>query len=120
MADSFIRSGQHRTALVVGAETFSRILDFNDRTTCVLFGDGAGAVVLSASEEPGILVSALHADGYSEHPVRAGQRQSRRDRRQRVPAHGRAGGVQARGQRARQGRGEALAKANLAPSRSTG
>ncbi|AOJ68180.1 MULTISPECIES: beta-ketoacyl-ACP synthase III [Burkholderia] len=62
-ADSFIRTGQHRTALVVGAETFSRILDFKDRTTCVLFGDGAGAVVLSASEEPGILGSALHADG---------------------------------------------------------
>lgn len=62
-ADSFIRSGQHRTALVVGAETFSRILDFSDRTTCVLFGDGAGAVVLSASDEPGVLGSALHADG---------------------------------------------------------
>ena len=62
-ADSFIRSGQHRTALVVGAETFSRILDFKDRTTCVLFGDGAGAVILSASEEPGVLGSALHADG---------------------------------------------------------
>ncbi|CAB3749123.1 beta-ketoacyl-ACP synthase III [Paraburkholderia solisilvae] len=62
-ADSFIRSGQHRTALVVGAETFSRILDFNDRTTCVLFGDGAGAVVLQASDEPGVLASALHADG---------------------------------------------------------
>jgi 3-oxoacyl-[acyl-carrier-protein] synthase-3 len=62
-ADSFIRSGAHRTALVVGAETFSRILDFNDRTTCVLFGDGAGAVILQASEEPGVLASALHADG---------------------------------------------------------
>ncbi|PLZ02490.1 3-oxoacyl-ACP synthase [Burkholderia sp. WAC0059] len=62
-ADSFIRSGQHRTALVVGAETFSRLLDFNDRTTCVLFGDGAGAVVLSASDRPGVLASALHADG---------------------------------------------------------
>ncbi|MFC0398639.1 beta-ketoacyl-ACP synthase III [Paraburkholderia rhizosphaerae] len=62
-ADSFIRSGMHRTALVVGAETFSRILDFNDRTTCVLFGDGAGAVVLQASDEPGVLASALHADG---------------------------------------------------------
>ena len=62
-ADSFIRSGQHRTALVIGAETFSRILDFNDRTTCVLFGDGAGAVILSASDEPGVLSSALHADG---------------------------------------------------------
>ncbi len=62
-ADNFIRSGAHRTALVIGAETFSRILDFNDRTTCVLFGDGAGAVLLSASEEPGVLATALHADG---------------------------------------------------------
>jgi 3-oxoacyl-[acyl-carrier-protein] synthase III len=62
-ADSFIRSGLNRTALVVGSETFSRILDFNDRTTCVLFGDGAGAVILQASEEPGVLSSALHADG---------------------------------------------------------
>ncbi len=66
-ADSFIRSGQHRNALVVGAETFSRILDFKDRTTCVLFGDGAGAGVLSASDEPGILGSALHADGSYSH-----------------------------------------------------
>ncbi|KAF1056146.1 MAG: 3-oxoacyl-[acyl-carrier-protein] synthase 3 [Burkholderia gladioli] len=65
--DSFIRSGQHRNALVIGAETFSRILDFKDRTTCVLFGDGAGAVVLSASEDPGILGSALHADGSYSH-----------------------------------------------------
>ncbi len=66
-ADSFIRSGMHRTALVVGAETFSRILDFKDRTTCVLFGDGAGAVVLQASDQPGVLSSALHADGsYSD------------------------------------------------------
>jgi 3-oxoacyl-[acyl-carrier-protein] synthase III len=62
-ADAFIRSGQARNALVVGAEAFSRILDFNDRTTCVLFGDGAGAVVLGASDEPGILANALHADG---------------------------------------------------------
>jgi 3-oxoacyl-[acyl-carrier-protein] synthase-3 len=61
--DALIRSGQHRTALIVGAETFSRILDFNDRTTCVLFGDGAGAVILQASDEPGVLASALHADG---------------------------------------------------------
>ncbi|WP_277184110.1 beta-ketoacyl-ACP synthase III [Caballeronia sp. BR00000012568055] len=62
-ADALIRSGMNRTALVVGAETFSRILDFKDRTTCVLFGDGAGAVVLQASDEPGVLASALHADG---------------------------------------------------------
>jgi len=66
-ADSFIRSGMNRTALVVGAETFSRIRDFKDRTTCVLFGDGAGAVILQASDEPGVLSSALHADGsYSD------------------------------------------------------
>ncbi len=67
VADSLIRSGQHRTALVVGAETFSRILDFNDRTTCVLFGDGAGAIVLQACAEPGVLSSALHADGSYAH-----------------------------------------------------
>jgi 3-oxoacyl-[acyl-carrier-protein] synthase-3 len=62
-ADMYIRCGQARTALVVGAEVFSRLLDWNDRTTCVLFGDGAGAVVLGASEAPGILASRLHADG---------------------------------------------------------
>jgi 3-oxoacyl-[acyl-carrier-protein] synthase-3 len=62
-ADSFIRSGVNKKALVVGAEVFSRILDWNDRGTCVLFGDGAGAVVLVASEEPGIHASRLHADG---------------------------------------------------------
>ncbi|MCX5543704.1 MULTISPECIES: beta-ketoacyl-ACP synthase III [Paraburkholderia] len=67
VADSLIRSGQHRTALVVGAETFSRILDFSDRTTCVLFGDGAGAIVMQASSEPGVLSSALHADGSYAH-----------------------------------------------------
>ena len=63
VADSMIRSGAASRALVVGAEVFSRILDFNDRTTCVLFGDGAGAVVLEASEEPGILACDLHSDG---------------------------------------------------------
>lgn len=63
VADAMIQSGAASRALVVGAEVFSRILDFNDRTTCVLFGDGAGAVVLEASEEPGILASDLHADG---------------------------------------------------------
>jgi 3-oxoacyl-[acyl-carrier-protein] synthase-3 len=62
-ADLYIRCGQARTALVVGAEVVSRILDWNDRTTCVLFGDGAGAVVLQASETPGIVASKLHADG---------------------------------------------------------
>ncbi len=63
VADAMIRAGTARCALVVGAEVFSRILDFNDRTTCVLFGDGAGAVVLEASDEPGILATDLHADG---------------------------------------------------------
>lgn len=63
IADKFIRSGSHRRALIVGAETLSRIVDWTDRTTCVLFGDGAGAVVLEASEEPGILSTHLHADG---------------------------------------------------------
>jgi 3-oxoacyl-[acyl-carrier-protein] synthase-3 len=62
-ADSFIRAGRARHALVIGAEVFSRILDWNDRSTCVLFGDGAGAVVLSASGEPGVLAAQLHADG---------------------------------------------------------
>jgi 3-oxoacyl-[acyl-carrier-protein] synthase-3 len=63
VADAMIRTGTARCALVIGAEVFSRILDFKDRTTCVLFGDGAGAVVLEASETPGILASDLHADG---------------------------------------------------------
>ncbi len=62
-ADSFIKSGMHKRVLVIGAEVFSRILDFNDRTTCALFGDGAGAVILEASDEPGILAAKLHADG---------------------------------------------------------
>lgn len=63
IADSFIKTGAHKNVLVVGAEVFSRILNFNDRTTCVLFGDGAGAVVMSASSEPGMLATKLHADG---------------------------------------------------------
>jgi 3-oxoacyl-[acyl-carrier-protein] synthase-3 len=63
LADSLIRTGSARKALVIGAEVFSRILDFKDRGTCVLFGDGAGAVVLEASDTPGILATELHADG---------------------------------------------------------
>ena len=63
IADAFIRSGSYKKVLVIGAETFSRILNFQDRGTCVLFGDGAGAVVLEASKEAGILSTALHADG---------------------------------------------------------
>jgi 3-oxoacyl-[acyl-carrier-protein] synthase III len=63
VADSFIKSGAHKNVLVIGAEVFSRILNFDDRTTCVLFGDGAGAIVMSGSNEPGILATKLHADG---------------------------------------------------------
>ena len=63
IADAFIRAGSYKKVLVIGAETFSRILDFKDRGTCVLFGDGAGALVLEASNEPGVLSTALHADG---------------------------------------------------------
>jgi 3-oxoacyl-[acyl-carrier-protein] synthase-3 len=62
-ADMFIRAGKYRTALVVGTEVYSRILDWSDRSTCVLFGDGAGAVVLTRSDCPGIISSHLHADG---------------------------------------------------------
>lgn len=63
IAEKFIRSGSHKTALIVGAEVFSRIMDWNDRGTCVLFGDGAGAVVLKAADQPGLLATSLHADG---------------------------------------------------------
>jgi len=63
IADSMIKSGAHKNVLVIGAEVFSRILNFDDRTTCVLFGDGAGAVVMSPSNEPGVLATKLHADG---------------------------------------------------------
>ncbi|MDO9003877.1 MAG: beta-ketoacyl-ACP synthase III [Aquabacterium sp.] len=67
VADALIRTGSARRALVIGAEVFSRLLDFSDRTTCVLFGDGAGAVVLEASEQAGIVASRLHADGQQAH-----------------------------------------------------
>ena len=67
IADAMIKSGNHKHILVIGAEVFSRILDFKDRTTCVLFGDGAGAVVLSASEEPGVLATKIRADGNYSH-----------------------------------------------------
>jgi 3-oxoacyl-[acyl-carrier-protein] synthase-3 len=67
VADKFIRSGSHRRALVIGTEVFSRILDWKDRGTCVLFGDGAGALVLEASDTPGIHATALHADGRHRH-----------------------------------------------------
>ena len=67
LADQFIRLGAAQRALVIGAEIFSRILDWRDRTTCVLFGDGAGAVLLEASDAPGILATKLHADGRHRH-----------------------------------------------------
>ncbi|MGD9787215.1 MAG: beta-ketoacyl-ACP synthase III [Sulfuricellaceae bacterium] len=67
VADQFIRSGQSKCALVVGAESMSRILDWQDRGTCVLFGDGAGAVILQASDKPGIVSTHLHADGSQHH-----------------------------------------------------
>ena len=70
IADKFIACGQHRCALVIGAEVFSRILDWNDRRTCVLFGDGAGAVVLKQSEGPGVLSTALRSDGSLSHILR--------------------------------------------------
>ena len=63
VADAMVRAGSAHKALVIGSEVFSRILDFKDRTTCVLFGDGAGAVVIGASEQPGILATDIHADG---------------------------------------------------------
>ncbi len=66
IADKFFRTGSAKCALVIGAETLSRIVDWSDRNTCVLFGDGAGAVVLEASDEPGILSTHLHADGEYE------------------------------------------------------
>ncbi|TDR31090.1 beta-ketoacyl-ACP synthase III [Hydromonas duriensis] len=78
-ANAMIRSGQIKTALVVGAEVISRLLDWSDRTTCVLFGDGAGAVVLQASDEPGVLSCKVHADGdlstilYSNGVIKNGQ-----------------------------------------------
>ena len=67
VADKFIRTGAAKCALVVGTETLSRIVDWNDRSTAILFGDGAGAVVIEASDEPGILSTHLHADGSYEH-----------------------------------------------------
>ena len=67
VADKFIRSGHSRKVLVIGAETLTRMVDWSERETCVLFGDGAGAVVLEASEEPGIYATCLHADGGFKH-----------------------------------------------------
>lgn len=66
VADRFIRTGGASCALVIGSETYSRIIDWNDRTTCVLFGDGAGAIVLTAADEPGVMSTHIHADGEFE------------------------------------------------------
>ena len=71
VADKFIQSGQHKKALVIGTETLTRMVDWTDRTTCVLFGDGASAMVLEASEEPGVLSTHLHADGAHDHLLNA-------------------------------------------------
>ena len=70
-ADMYIRGGQAKTVLVVGAEVLSRMLDWNDRTTCVLFGDGAGAVILRASDKAGVVAAKLHADGSHRHMLKA-------------------------------------------------
>ncbi|MDH2917222.1 MAG: ketoacyl-ACP synthase III, partial [Gallionella sp.] len=70
-ADMYIRGGQAKTVLVVGAETLSRMLDWKDRTTCVLFGDGAGAVILRASDKPGIVAAKLHSDGRHRNMLKA-------------------------------------------------
>jgi 3-oxoacyl-[acyl-carrier-protein] synthase III len=69
-ADMYIKGGLAKNVLVIGAEVFSRILDWNDRTTCVLFGDGAGAIVLTASDKPGVLANRLHSDGRYENILR--------------------------------------------------
>lgn len=63
IADNFIRAGQAKCALVIGAETLSRITDWTDRSNCILWGDGAGAIILTATEEPGVIATHLHADG---------------------------------------------------------
>lgn len=80
VADQFVKSGQAKRALVIGAETMSRIIDWTDRETCVLFGDGAGAVVLEAAEEPGVLYSTLGADGRYRELLYASSGVSIRDR----------------------------------------
>jgi 3-oxoacyl-[acyl-carrier-protein] synthase-3 len=86
-ANSFIRSGMAKTALVIGAETLSRIVDWTDRTTCVLFADGAGAVILEESDEPGILSTHLHADGRYEELLHVPNAQDSSDGAQKVEAH---------------------------------
>jgi 3-oxoacyl-[acyl-carrier-protein] synthase-3 len=70
-ADAFIRSGTYKTILLIGVDTVSRIIDYTDRNTCVLFGDGAGAIILQASENPGIICNEIHADGSGEEALHA-------------------------------------------------
>jgi 3-oxoacyl-[acyl-carrier-protein] synthase-3 len=91
VADQFVRCGQARRALVIGAETMSRIIDWTDRETCVLFGDGAGAVVLEASEAPGIIYSKLGADGHYRELLYASSGVSR------LPKEGESGALTMRG-----------------------
>jgi len=91
-ADKFLRSGSHNRALVIGSETFSRILDWTDRTTCVLFGDGAGAIVLEAQEQPDV----APALGRTAHAEALRGRRSFADGHGRAPAHGGPRGLQAR------------------------
>ncbi len=105
VADSFIKTGAHKNVLVIGAEVFSRILNFNDRTTCVLFGDGAGAVVMSASSEPGMLATKLHADGrHSDILCVPGSVAGGAVEGSAFPAHGWTGRIQAGGFGAGEGR----------------
>jgi 3-oxoacyl-[acyl-carrier-protein] synthase III len=101
VADQFIRSGSVRRALVIGAETLSRITDWNDRSNCILWGDGAGAVVLEASSEPGIISTHIHADGRHKESAAHHQRRIDPQRRTGADAHGRQRGVQDGGQHAR-------------------
>ncbi len=126
IADALLRTGAHKRALVIGAETFSRILDWNDRTTCVLFGDGAGAVVLEAQEQPGttadrgILTTHLRSDGRHKAKLYVdGGAVLDPDRR--ASAHGGPRGVQARGGHDhRRDRGRLRGDRHHAPPTSTG
>jgi 3-oxoacyl-(acyl-carrier-protein) synthase III len=121
IAEKFIRSGSHKRALVVGAEVFSRILDWQDRGTCVLFGDGAGAVVLEAATARNARQRLPCRRQPPRHSFRAGAGLRRHGDRRSLPAHGRTGGVQVR--RARAGRGgprSARRRRHDAPRKLTG
>ena len=122
MADLMIKSGAVRNALVVGAEIYSRILDWNDRGTCVLFGDGAGAVVLAPSDAPrDTVVASARRRPLSRYPVGAGQCRQRQNPGHAFSAHGRRRGVQVRRQGAGRGcAGSAFGKRICRRARSTG